>query len=143
MSAVLGPIERLYKISVGRAKGGSAIRVLFTTIGLLLPFLCLANEALLLNQSSHKQSVKPLLMVEWAGDKDIRLVAAEVKSTNSLISVPKLVDDGTHGDATANDDKYSYRFATPIAKGSYELVFYAVSTDGQEYISDIFLLSVE
>jgi hypothetical protein len=78
-----------------------------------------------------------------SGPMSIERVAATVSSGNLNSSYPMLYDDGTNGDAVADDGIYSLEITAGATVGEERIVFIAVDTDRNEIESEAVILTVQ
>ena len=77
------------------------------------------------------------------GNENVRVVAASLSTGKANTSYPVLYDDGTNGDAQAEDGIYSIEITAPDTAGEASIVFVAVDTENNEVESDPVVLVVE
>lgn len=74
---------------------------------------------------------------------DVKQVAVQIIGQQWNVSYPFLYDDGTHGDAVAEDQIYTLEIASPTVAGSYSVTFIRVFSDQTETESTVIPLEIQ
>ncbi len=64
--------------------------------------------------------------------ESIERVAVDANFGKTIVGIPQLYDDGTHGDKVADDGTYSIEIKIPKGAKQVKLLFYVLDTDGNE-----------
>ncbi len=62
----------------------------------------------------------------------IERLALDADFGQTIVGIPQLYDDGTHGDKVADDGTYSIEINIPKGAKQIKLLFYVLDTDGNE-----------
>jgi len=77
-----------------------------------------------------------------SGRNAILRVAVTFLNDTSVITYPRLHDDGTHGDTIEGDSIFSLKVNAPTDSGPYKIIVSAVDKNGQEVESDPVILTI-
>ena len=64
--------------------------------------------------------------------ESIERLALDANFGKTIVGIPQLYDDGTHGDKVADDGTYSIEIKIPEGAKQVKLLFYVLDTDGNE-----------
>ena len=64
--------------------------------------------------------------------ESIERLAVDANFGKTIVGIPQLYDDGTHGDKVADDGTYSIEIKIPEGAKQVKLLFYVLDTDGNE-----------
>jgi len=77
------------------------------------------------------------------GEEAIMRVAATIFHGNKITTLPRLFDDGTHGDHTPDDGLYSLIVSEPLKPGQCKIIIYAVDKDRNEIESEPLFYTID
>jgi len=77
------------------------------------------------------------------GKRAIMRVAATVFHGNKITTLPRMFDDGTHGDHTPDDGLYSLIVDEALKPGQCKIIIYAVDKDRNEIESEPLFYTIE
>lgn len=69
---------------------------------------------------------------KYSATEFIERLALDADFGQTIVGIPQLYDDGTHGDKVADDGTYSIEIKIPKGAKQVKLLFYILNTDGNE-----------
>jgi len=154
-NVVNGPPAHNGGIYKGGAKMHCAIKLKFLALTFLLvgaygawametSGLTITHTMLTPGVVNPGQSVLISCAVSHSGGRtSIDRVAATIFHGNKITTLPRLFDDGTHGDHTPDDGLYSLNVSAPLIPGQCKIIIYAVDKDRNEIESEPLFYTIE